>query len=90
MTRTCSAVDDCRVPARPWILLLAFAALVAGAGYFGLRARNADRELPVHVTPLERMLVGEEIHRRGADAKAFTYPPFAAVPFVPLTLLPMA
>lgn len=66
------------------------AVLVAGGWYFGFRAKESDRELPVYVTGAQRMLAGEEIYRRGADAKPFTYPPFAAVPFVPMVPLPGA
>jgi hypothetical protein len=62
--------------------------MVLGGWYFGYRAKDDDRELPVYVTGGERMAAGEEIYRRGADAKPFTYPPFAAVPFVPFALLP--
>ncbi|MCA8953277.1 MAG: DUF2029 domain-containing protein [Planctomycetes bacterium] len=59
-------------------------ALVGGGSYFSMRAERGDRELPVYVVGGERMAAGAEIYRRGADGKPFTYPPFAAVPFVPL------
>lgn len=62
--------------------------MVCGGWYFGVRAKGEDRELPVYVTGGERMAAGEEIYRRGTDGKPFTYPPFAAVPFVPFALLP--
>src|SRR5690606_14277072 len=75
---------------RLWLLPVLLAALVAGGWYFGFRAKESDRELPVYVTGAERMLAGEEIYRRCTDAKPFTYPPFAAVPFVPVTALPAA
>jgi hypothetical protein len=72
-----------------WLaLLLLAAALVAGSIWFGARAKGGDRELPVYVTGGERMAAGEEIYRRGTDSKPFTYPPFAAVPFVPFAQLP--
>ncbi len=73
---------------RLWILPLLLAALVAGGWYFGVRSKAGDRELPVYVTGGERMAKGEEIYRRGTDAKPFTYPPFAAVPFVPFARVP--
>lgn len=64
------------------------AVLVAGGWYFGVRSKVGDRELPVYVMGGERMAEGAEIYRRGTDAKPFTYPPFAAVPFVPYARLP--
>jgi hypothetical protein len=70
------------------MLPLLLAVLVLGGWYFGFRAKDDDRELPVYVTGAERMTAGEEIYRRGADAKPFTYPPFAAVPFVPFPAVP--
>lgn len=73
---------------RLWLLPLLLAVMVCGGWYFGVRAKGEDRELPVYVTGGERMAAGEEIYRRGTDAKPFTYPPFAAVPFVPFALLP--
>jgi hypothetical protein len=44
-------------------------------------------ELDVYVTAAERMMRGEAIYRP-TDRKAFTYPPFFAVPFVPLAACP--
>lgn len=44
-------------------------------------------ELPVYILGAERMMDGQEIYRTD-DLKPFTYPPFFAVPFVPLALLP--
>lgn len=70
-------------PTRWWMLPLLLAILVLGGWYFGFRAKGEDRELPVYVAGGERMAAGEEIYRRGSDKKPFTYPPFAAVPFVP-------
>lgn len=62
--------------------------MVAGSWWFSVRAKSDDRELPVYVAGGERMATGQEIYRPGLDAKPFTYPPFAAVPFVPFSLLP--
>ncbi|GAB4161347.1 MAG: hypothetical protein Fur0037_27980 [Planctomycetota bacterium] len=62
--------------------------LLAGGAWFAREARAGDRELPVYVTAAERMLEGQEIYRPGEDRKPFTYPPFFALPFVPLALLP--
>ena len=73
---------------RLWLLPVLLAVLVGGGWYFGFRAKAEDRELPVYVMGGERMAAGEEIYRRGTDAKPFTYPPFAAVPFVPFAKLP--
>jgi hypothetical protein len=72
------------------VLLLMLAAMVLGGWYFGAQAKANDRELPVYVTGGERMAAGQEIYRRGTDAKPFTYPPFAAAPFVPFAKLPAA
>lgn len=85
-------------PARRWWLVaLVLAVAVAGAWHFGARtAAGEDRELPVYVAGGERMGAGAEIYRRQAgagfeaDKKAFTYPPFAALPFVPFARLPSA
>ena len=72
-----------------WLLPLLLAVLVGGAWVFGHRAdKKDDRELPVYVVGGERMAAGAEIYRRGEDAKPFTYPPFAAVPFVPFAAVP--
>lgn len=73
---------------RLWFLPVMLAVLVGGGWYFGFRALANDRELPVYVQGAERMVAGEEVYRRGADAKPFTYPPFAALPFVPMLPVP--
>jgi len=74
---------------RLWLLPLLLAVLVGGAWVFGYRAdKKEDRELPVYVVGGERMAAGAEIYRRGEDAKPFTYPPFAALPFVPFAVVP--
>ncbi|MBL9076243.1 MAG: DUF2029 domain-containing protein [Planctomycetes bacterium] len=73
---------------RLWWLPLLLAVMVFGSWWSRDRAGSNDRELPVYVTGGERMAAGEEIYRRGADAKPFTYPPFAALPFVPFARLP--
>lgn len=71
------------------LLLVAYvAALWGGGAYFTRRAQNGDRELPVYVRGGERLAAGAEIYRRGTEDKPFTYPPFAAVPFVPFAWLP--
>ncbi|MGK0201349.1 MAG: hypothetical protein ACI9S9_000407, partial [Planctomycetota bacterium] len=71
-----------------WLLPLLLAVLVGGSFYSDRQAAKGDRELNVYVTGGQRMAAGEEIYRRGFDAKPFTYPPFAAVPFVPFAKLP--
>jgi len=68
-----------------WLLPVLLIILVGGGYYFTFRAKSQDRELPVYIAGAERMAAGEEIYRRGTDAKPFTYPPFAAVPFWPLS-----
>jgi len=79
---------------RPWLLPLCLAIMVLGGWYFGFRALKNDRELPVYVAGGERLAAGAEIYRRSeqpgvpADQKPFTYPPFAALPFVPFARLP--
>ncbi|MFK7741344.1 MAG: glycosyltransferase 87 family protein [Planctomycetota bacterium] len=72
----------------PWLLILLLAAMVGGALYFDRQAKKGDREIDVYIAGGQRMADGAEIYRRGSDAKPFTYPPFAAVPFVPFVLLP--
>ena len=71
-----------------WLLLLLLAVMIGGAFYFDRQAAKGDRELNVYVMGGERMAEGAEIYRRGSDAKPFTYPPFAAVPFVAFAKLP--
>lgn len=44
-------------------------------------------ELPVYSTGAQRMAAGEEIYRP-TDLKPFTYPPFFAIPFMPLGEVP--
>ncbi|MGE3174315.1 MAG: glycosyltransferase family 87 protein [Planctomycetota bacterium] len=73
---------------RLWWFPVLLAVLVAGGWYYTRNAKEGDRELPVYVHGGERMAAGEEIYRRAAEAKPFTYPPFAAVPFVPFAQLP--
>jgi alpha-1,2-mannosyltransferase len=73
---------------RLWLLPLLLAALVAGGFYFDRAGQRSKRELPVYTLAGERMAAGAEIYRRGTDDKPFTYPPFAAVPFVPFAKLP--
>lgn len=74
---------------RLWMLPVLLAVMVLGGWYFGFRAKANDRELPVYVVGGERMAGGAEIYRLGEDAKPFTYPPFAAVPFVPFAKVPV-
>ena len=71
-----------------WLLPLLLGFLVGGAYYFDAQGKKGDRELGVYVTGGQRMAAGEEIYRRGTDGKPFTYPPFAAAPFVPFAKLP--
>ena len=81
------APRDNRAVPRFWYVPLLLALLVAGGYWFGVRAKTNDRELPVYVAGGERMAAHEEIYRAGQDKKPFTYPPFAAVPFVPFSWL---
>ncbi|MFM1872043.1 MAG: hypothetical protein RL398_1465 [Planctomycetota bacterium] len=69
---------------RPWVWPLLLAVLISGGWYFGFRAKDGDRELPVYVQGSQRMLAGEEVYRVTEDKKPFTYPPFAAVPTMAL------
>ena len=64
--------------------LAVLALLALSLGYF---YKKGEGELPVYTTAIERMVDGSEIYRRD-DGKAFTYPPFAAVPFLPFLALP--
>ena len=76
-------------PRRPLgrtILILLVLALVVGvAGAYAYR--KGPQELGVYTTASSRMVEGERIYRR-EDSKAFTYPPFAAVPYIPFLALP--
>ncbi|MFQ5503326.1 MAG: glycosyltransferase family 87 protein, partial [Planctomycetota bacterium] len=66
-------------------LLAALFTLIA-LGVLAFLAKGTS-ELPVYTRAAERMALGQEIYRP-AEPKPFTYPPFLALPFVPLTLLP--
>ena len=68
-----------------WLLPLLLAVMVGGSFYSDRQAAKGDRELNVYVTGGQRMAAGEQIY-----AKPFTYPPFAAVPFVPFAKLPVS
>lgn len=67
------------------VLLVLFVAAVVG-GWFPFRSRPTS-ELPVYVEGAARMAAGEAIYRK-SDPKPFTYPPFFAVPFLPLVKVP--
>lgn len=67
-----------------WLLALAVAVLV-GVGLKSSLVKGTS-EVPVYTTAAARMLDGEAIYRPDED-KPFTYPPFFAVPFMPLARL---
>lgn len=72
-------------PKRPNLRLRAvilLAILIGGAAY---SIRKEPAELHVYTLAADRMLAGDEIYRPD-DPKPFTYPPFMAVPFVPLLI----
>jgi hypothetical protein len=71
-----------------WLVVVLALILVGGAWWSMHQAASGDRELPVYVQGAERMLKGEEIYRRGTDAKPFTYPPFFGLLFVPFCWAP--
>lgn len=71
---------------RPRLILFVIALALVVAGLFNFLKKGTS-ELPVYTEGAARMVAQEEIYRRD-DAKPFTYPPFFAVPFVPMTLLP--
>lgn len=58
--------------------------LILGMVYF---YKKGEGQLPVYTTASARMVDGAEIYRH-EDAGAFTYPPFAAVPFMPFLAVP--
>jgi hypothetical protein len=67
-----------------WVL----AAVVGVAVVSIVMARvRKPSELAVYTTAADRMSHREEIYRP-TDRKAFTYPPFFAIPFLPMNLLP--
>jgi len=68
--------------------LAAFALVLALAAGLVVSVRKATpSELRVYTLAAERMMGGEPVYRVG-ELKPFTYPPFFALPFVPLALLP--
>ncbi|MEM7200006.1 MAG: glycosyltransferase family 87 protein [Planctomycetota bacterium] len=68
-----------------WVALLAV--LIGGGAHFVRRGTRGSSEYPVYAKGAERMVQGAEIYRPD-DPKPFTYPPFFAVPFVPLPAAP--
>lgn len=68
-----------------WLLF----ALILGLVIVGFvqTLKKGTSELPVYTRAASRMLDGEAIYRPGEE-KPFTYPPFFALPFVPLARLP--
>lgn len=84
---TTVALPPCESPiTRRWVLTwLVGSALVTA---LVLLIHPKPGELPVYLLGAERMARGEEIYR--IEPKPFTYPPFFALPFVPLTWLPTA
>ena len=68
-----------------WLLAgLTFALIVIG--FISTWKKNTS-EVPVYTHAAARMLDGEAVYRPGEN-KPFTYPPFFAVPFMPLARLP--
>jgi hypothetical protein len=67
--------------------LVALVALLVAGGFSFQRKKTS--ELPVYLLGAERMVAGEEIYRLD-EPKPFTYPPFFALAFVPMSALPDA
>jgi hypothetical protein len=67
-----------------WILAAGLGIALASVVFARVRKPS---ELAVYVTASERMAGGEEIYRP-SDGKAFTYPPFFTIPFMPLAHVP--
>lgn len=74
------------VPRWKWVLPVLVLVALIGLAVTYLRAPD---ELPVYTKAAERMVSGQEIYRPD-EPKPFTYPPFFALPFIPLTWLPMS
>lgn len=72
---------------RRWLVAVAVLLVGVGLVVFVRKGTTKGSELPVYTTGAERMLSGEEIYRP-SDEKPFTYPPFFAVPFLPLVGVP--
>src|SRR5262245_7321550 len=70
--------------------LILVAAAILGVTLAGTLAARSKRssELAVYATAAKRMMGGEEIYLP-TDRKAFTYPPFFAIPFMPIAELPV-
>jgi len=67
--------------------LLGGGLIVAGVLAAALAVVRRRGELPVYTIAAARLLAGEEIYRT-TDAKPFSYPPFFALPALPLLGLP--
>jgi hypothetical protein len=65
--------------------LVALVALLVAGGFSFQRKKTS--ELGVYLLGAERMVAGEEIYRL-TEPKPFTYPPFFALAFVPMTVFP--
>ncbi len=75
-------------PKQQKIVLWSLFAVVVIVGLISFLRKDAT-EMPVYMTGSARMLAGEEVFRPGDD-KPFSYPPFAAVPTIPVAVLPEA
>jgi Glycosyltransferase family 87 len=71
---------------RRWLWLAGFPVASAALAIV-LAAVRRRGELPVYTTAAWRLLAGEDIYR-STDVKPFTYPPFFALPALPLLALP--
>lgn len=71
-----------RAGSLPRLVLFVLVVGAAIGGWFSFQAKTTS-ELPVYVEGAARMERGEPIYRK-TDPKPFTYPPFFAVPFLPL------
>ena len=74
---------DASAKRRVWLILLWTAVFIAGYVAFALKPYT---ELPLYLLAGERIQKREPIYR--ADERAFAYPAFFALPFVPMTWLP--
>jgi len=70
----------------PWKQMLPYLLVLAILGLW-ITYKRAPDELPVYMQAAERMLAGDEIYRPNEN-KPFTYPPFFAIPFIPVLWLP--
>ncbi len=78
-----------RLPRRRNVILFLTAAAILAPLLTAARPDGAE-ELPLYRITAERLLAGDDIYLPSEHPAPFSYPPFFALPFVPLAWLPLS